>query len=85
MGDRFVMIVPMAVRRSAVVPMGMDMPRRSPAPDRSPVIAAQPMQPSATEPGQKVTFVRRPITSSFLIRWIGSFGLAIPAAGLMTY
>jgi hypothetical protein len=30
-------------------------------------------------------FVRRPITSSFLTRCVGSFGLAIPAPGLMTY
>jgi len=39
----------------------------------------------ATEPGQNVMFVRRPITSSFLIFCVGSFGLAIPAPGLKIY
>jgi hypothetical protein len=37
------------------------------------------------EPSQNVTFVRRPNTNSFLIRCVGSFGLAIPMAGLMKY
>src|SRR6202034_1291196 len=34
---------------------------------------------------QKFTFVRRPTTNSFLIRWVGSSGLAIPRPGLMKY
>lgn len=39
----------------------------------------------AEELRQNVMFVRSPITSSFLIFCIGSFGLAIPAPGLMKY
>jgi hypothetical protein len=46
---------------------------------------AGPSSSQGLRPFQNVMFVRRPITSSFLIRWVGSFGLAIPAPGLMTY
>jgi hypothetical protein len=41
--------------------------------------------PPSPEPRQNVMFVRRPITSSFLIFCVGSLGLASPAPGLKKY
>ena len=73
-------------------------PRRSTADNRevrkllAPLLEKASLDPAALEPflpafgrAQKLTFVRRPTTNSFLIRCVGASGLAIPMPGLMKY